>query len=120
MPVEQVPTSEPTRPAPLPTSTPTLEYKLATINKGYAVDENDPTIARFRIVLASLDRKTVQSKQEISDMLVTAHELLRDKYGKNITLLELAEGADYSIPSGVEVNFAEVLAALVTLMVGGS
>jgi hypothetical protein len=116
-----LPTPLPTRPSPVPVavSTPTLQYQLATINKGYAVDQDDPTILRFRSVLESLDRKTPQSKQEISDMLVAGHELLRDKYGKNISLLELAEGADSSIPSGVEVNFAEVLAVLVTLMVGG-
>jgi uncharacterized protein YraI len=93
-----------------------LEYKLACINKGYEVDEGDVTIARFRYLLDSIDSKTPESRQEVADMLVMGQQILRDKYGKEVNLLELTEGANKAIPFSSEVSFAEIMAALISMI----
>jgi hypothetical protein len=93
-----------------------LEYKLASINKGYSVSKEDVTIARFRYLLDAIDAKTPESRQQVADMLVTAQQLLHDKHGKDIELLELAEGANTAIPDRANISFAEALAALIQMI----
>lgn len=83
-----------------------LEYKLASINKGGYVSDNNITITRFRYLLESLDAKTKQSKQRIADMLVTGQRILREQYGRDISLLTLTEGVNNYIPDGSKVDFA--------------
>jgi len=83
-----------------------LEYQLAVINKGGYVAEDDITVVRFKYLLESLDTKTIESKQQISDMLVVGQKLLREKYGIEANLLELTEGVDNYILPGSKVEFA--------------
>lgn len=76
-----------------------LEYKLATIEKGY-VSRDDIIITRFRSILRQLDDIYVEGKQEISDLTVVAvQKLLRDKYGINESLLNVMEGLNQINPS---------------------
>jgi len=76
-----------------------LEYKLATIEKGY-VSRDNIIITRFRSILGQLDDTYVEGKQEIADLTVYAiQKLLKDKYGINESLLNLMEGLNKINPS---------------------
>jgi len=68
-----------------------LEYQLATIDKGY-VSDTDPTITRFRSLLEQLSSTYVENRQSIADMTVAAQKLLREKYGISESLLTMMEG----------------------------
>lgn len=50
-------------------------------------------------------------------MTVNGQKLLRDKYGKETTLLRLMEDADRAMPEGFQVhwNYAEIMTAVVIL-----
>ena len=94
-----------------------LEYMLAALNAGTAVDRNDVTIARFRYLLKQLSERTGYSKEKIGDMTVTAQQHLRENYGRNIGLLDLMEAANKSISgSNIQVKYEQILAALVVLL----
>ncbi len=75
-----------------------VEYKLAIINKGGPISKNDITVTRFRYLLESLEKKCINTKQDIADVLVTAQNTLRDNYGIKVGLLSITEGINDSIP----------------------
>jgi len=96
----------------------TLEYQLAVINAVYRVPYSHPSISKFRKLLDSIQRKCRNGRREIGDMTVFAHKQLKEK-SVRITLLELMEKLDYSIPSeaiGANLDYAEIVAAYLTLM----
>ena len=85
-----------------------LAYQLATINKGGYVSKSDVSITRFNYLLNTLDKKTIESKQEIADMTVTCQKILREKYGVEMSLLDIMERLNETIPSGIKVQYAEI------------
>ena len=93
-----------------------LEHKLADLNAGYYAEKNDPSIARFRYLLITIEAKTPNTQQQIADMTVWAQNDLKESYGKNVKLLELMEAANDSIPTGVKMKYQEILAALIILL----
>jgi hypothetical protein len=96
----------------------TLEYKLAAINAGYRIPFSHPSISKFRALLDNIQKKCRNGRRAIGDMTVFAHKRLKEK-GNRITLLELMEKLDYSIPSeaiGANLDYAEISAAYLTLM----
>lgn len=96
-----------------------LEYKLAVIDAGGYVKEDDVTVIRFRYLLEELDKKTKNSKQEIANMTVKGQKILREKYGKEVKLLDLMEAANESIPPGassLDLKYEEIMAFLVLRM----
>lgn len=106
-------------PAPAPTGTPKapMEVMLATIDKGGPAGEDDIAVKRFRFLLENIQRKTDNTKDQIGDMTVNGQKLLRDKYGKEMTLLQLMEDANRAMPEGSTVrwNYAEIMTAVVIL-----
>lgn len=111
-------TSKRERITDLPISRDSLEYKLASINHGSPVEEDDVTIIRFRYLLDSLEKKTANSKQQIGDMSVKAQEVLKEKYGKEVSLLELIEQTDKAIPSNSnkDVKFEEIISLVMIVL----
>lgn len=113
------PTTAVLLPAPAPTGTPKppMEVMLAAIDKGGPADADDITVKRFRFLLENIQRKTNNSKDQIGDMTVNGQKLLRDKYGKEMTLLELMEDANRAMPEGSQMrwNYAEIITAVVIL-----
>lgn len=96
-----------------------LEYKLASIDKGYEVLEDDITIARFRSLLNQLDDKFVEDRQQIADMSVKTQELLRDK-GISESLLNIMEGINSILVTELESQkYAEYAGTYVTLRDSG-
>jgi hypothetical protein len=116
-PVTAAPPTAASLPAPAPTGTPkqSMEVMLATIDKSSSVDADDITVKRFRFLLENIQRKTKNTKDQIGDMTVNGQKLLRDKYGKEKTLLELMEDANRAIPEGSQVrwDYAEIITMLV-------
>lgn len=74
-----------------------LEYMLATIDKGY-VDKDDIIIARFRSLLSQLDKTFIENKKQISDLTVGTQEILK-KEGIKESLLNIMEGLNSLYPS---------------------
>ncbi|MCK4268802.1 MAG: hypothetical protein KAX16_08215 [Actinomycetia bacterium] len=95
----------------------TFEYKLATINAGYKVDEDDPTITEFSAILDDMALKTENTREELSDSTVKAQQILRKK-SVEIGLLTLARELNTSMPDGAtDLDIAEIAAAYITLNV---
>ncbi len=94
----------------------TLEHKLAIINKNGYVPQSDITVIRFRYLLEILEDKTTNSKQEIADMSVAGITLLRERYGREISLLQFMEGVNLSIPDGEKMNYAIAATAYLQLL----
>lgn len=96
-----------------------LAHTLAVIHSShigtYTVD--DVTKARFEYLLVALDRKTIQSRQQIADISVYTANTLREKYGLNVILLDFMEGMNeaFSVPNIVETDYAVVAAAYIVL-----
>lgn len=58
---------------------PSLEYKLAAIDRRGAVSPGDPAVAQFRSLLGQLSSKWPDSPQNIADVTVAAQRSLREK-----------------------------------------
>jgi hypothetical protein len=92
-----------------------LEYDLATINAGGYVSEDHITIARFRYLLDALEQKTINSRQQISDMSVACVEKLRTDYGVRVKLLDLMEGVNRTITGDMRADYASTLTTFIFL-----
>lgn len=97
------------------TSATTIEHQLATVQAGQPVAPTDPLVDAFRCVLDNLTAKYPHdSRQEVADIAVRAHQLLQRV---QITLLEFFEAVDGATPLVLRgaLTFEETCTALVTL-----
>lgn len=101
---------------------PSLEYKLAVIDRSGYVAEDDPLVARFSRALDHLEAKCPETRQRLADMGVKGHQILREKNIRE-ALLDVFENWGASIPAeatkGEVGPCADILAAYVTLRIGG-
>jgi len=67
------------------------EYRLAVLNAGGWVPSDHVTVFRFRYLLKQLDIRCRESEEEIADTTVRAQRLIREKYGREISLLSMME-----------------------------
>jgi hypothetical protein len=95
-----------------------LEYKLAVINAGGIVSQDDPSIGQFRSLLGSIASKCPSSPEDIADVAVAAQKIMKEK-GLADSLLEVMEALDRSIPPGNGIDIKEVASAYVVLRTGG-
>lgn len=93
-----------------------IAFKLASIDKGKIINRDDVTVNRFRYLLKMLDSKTSETKVQISGMTVKAQQILRDEYGKEVSLLFLMENVNNAIPSGANVKYAEIITAYLLMI----
>lgn len=103
-------TARPSAPAPIytertSTSDESLAYKLASLNKGGYVSHDDITVTRFQYLLNEIEKKTENTQTQIADTTFNVQKLLKDKYGKEVTLLTLMEGANRAMPEGSPIKF---------------
>ncbi|MDI6854864.1 MAG: hypothetical protein QME75_14830 [Deltaproteobacteria bacterium] len=92
-----------------------LEYKLACINAGRRVSQDDITIARFKSLLRQLSETFVENGQQIADMSVKAQKILRED-GISESLLNIMEGMNQIFSSKVgNQKYAEYIAAYLTM-----
>lgn len=69
------------------------EENLAIINNRGAVRRDDITIVRFRFLVNELSKSSGETPGRVADMLVVAHKMIAEEYGKKVTLLEFTEAA---------------------------
>jgi hypothetical protein len=93
-----------------------VAFKLASIDKGKIINRDDVSVNRFRYLLQILDDKTLETKVQIADMTVKAQQILRDEYGKEVSLLFLMEKVNDSIPSGANIKYAEIITAYLLMI----
>ncbi len=79
-----------TNSSPKEVENPTVEYQLAVINESGYVEEDDPVVKEFKTLVESIDKKVIEGPTEIGDILVTAQEILWDKYKIRLSLLFIA------------------------------
>lgn len=93
----------------------TIEYKLACINAGQRVAQNDINIARFRSLLKQLSKTFVEDPQQIADMSVKGQQMLKQD-GISENLLNIMEGMNQLFYTKVaNQKYAEYIAAYLTL-----
>jgi hypothetical protein len=92
-----------------------IEYKLACINAGRQVRQDDITIARFRSLLRQLSSTFVENQQQIADMSVKGQQMLKQD-GIAESLLNIMEGMNQLFSSKIEnQKYAEYISAYLTL-----
>ena len=91
-----------------------IAYKLAVLEKGGYVSENDASVKRFENLLSQLDSKYQLGKQKIADMTYKIKEVSNDR-GLKVSLIKVMEGAS-QIDSK---NYAEYLGMYLTLLEKG-
>ncbi len=103
-----------------PREEPSLEHKLAVIQRG-VVSEDDQLVSAFTQVLDRLESKCPETRQQIADMGVRAQELLTEE-NINEPLLDVFLNIAASIPSeapgGAFGPCIEIFAAYLTLRSG--
>lgn len=92
----------------------TIEYKLATIDKGY-VSRDDITITRFKSLLQQLDAIYADNKQELADSTVVAQRTLKNDYGIKETMLNIMEDLNKVYVTKVNPSYALYVTAYVML-----
>lgn len=97
----------------------TIEYELATVDKGY-VSRDDITITRFKSLLQQLDATYAENKQKIADCTVVAQKMLKDDYGIKETMLNIMEGLNQIYPTKVNPSYAKHATAYCILRGTGS
>jgi hypothetical protein len=75
-----------------------MEKKLADLNAGHTVDDNDITVARFRSLLDQLSQRFPEARDKIGDMTFKTQELLK-KDGISESLLRIMEGLNQASKS---------------------
>ena len=70
-----------------------IAYKLATLEKGGYVSEDDKLVKRFDNLLTQLDKKYKLNEQQIGDMTYKLKELLKEK-GIDCSMIKVMEGAN--------------------------
>jgi len=94
----------------------TVEYKMACIDKGEYLDEDDPVINEYSILLDSLMEKTTNSRIDISDIIVTTQRLLKEN-GVDMSLLNILKDLDSSIPEeSPKLELEDIAAAYIVLV----
>jgi hypothetical protein len=97
-----------------------LEYKCAFINAGGFIPETDITVTRFRYLLSDLQKRSGYTQQQIADMNTFAVNTLRDKYGRNVKLLDFMEQSKNQLNLNADkLSYKEVVAAMITLIGSG-
>jgi hypothetical protein len=69
----------------------TPAQQLAMISSGKYIDDSDILVKRFQYLLNSIQKSTGYDHPKIAAMIVKASEMLRNNYGKEVNVLEIAE-----------------------------
>jgi hypothetical protein len=97
------------------------EYKLASIDAGYELDLDDPSIQSYGRLLNRLDRKCPDADRTfVGDMAVKSTQILADE-GVTASILEMLEGADIALSGGTQdlrIDCPEIFASIAVMMIG--
>ncbi len=110
-------TTTPATEEPIEQRIETNAYKLAYLEVGS--EPPQALIDKFDSLLKELDRKCNENEDDIANYIFKGKKMIEDK-GNTITLLEMAESMDKSIPEEVVgvISCAEIASAVVVLVNG--
>jgi len=91
-----------------------IAYKLAVLEKGGYVSEDDQIVKRFDNLLQQLDNKYDVNKQQIGDMTYKLKEVAGNR-GINVSMIKAMEGATQV----GNLTYAEYLGSYLTLIEKG-
>ncbi len=74
----------------------TVEYKVAAIDAGGYIAKDDITITRARYLINSIQSATNIPAEGIGNMAAKASDLIKEKYGKKVSILEILEAINAS------------------------
>src|SRR5262249_23735115 len=96
---------------------PSLAFQLATLHAGRPLAAGDPAVQRAQRLLDSLGGKyPAYSPQEIADISVPAHDVLRPR-GATLPLPDLMHAVDRATPAGSHtLRYEESCLALIRLL----
>jgi hypothetical protein len=96
----------------------TWACKLATIEEGTYVAQDDPLVDDYQAALDGLGGDCTDSEERLGDMAVRSQQLLLNG-GVNESLLSILQSVDRSIPAGADLgSCADIFAAYVALRGG--
>jgi len=91
---------------PSPPASPSLEYKLATINADHPVEVDDPLVAEFGAVLDNLEAKCPEVRAAIANMAATAwEELGKQRSDAKFSLLHVMQNVYELLPADLGERF---------------
>ena len=95
--------------------------RLASIDYGTVLQEEDSRVTIYRSLLDSLDTTYLESPQILADIAVTAQNHLNNEYGLSLPILSILSDTNRIItPSkGPIPNYAEWIFAYVTMLGNG-
>lgn len=94
----------------------TVEYKLATLNAGSPIKEDDITVYQFKKLLDELEKKTINTRIDIADIAVAAQKLLKE-HGISRTLLQILDDFNTAIPDELtDIKLEEIASVYMVLM----
>lgn len=74
----------------------TVEHQIAAIDAGGFIAKDDITVTRARYLLSSIQSATDTPARNIGNMAAKTSDLLMEKYGKKVTILEVLEAVNAS------------------------
>lgn len=74
----------------------TVEHQIASIDAGGFIAKDDITVTKTRYLLASIQSTTDTPARSIGNMAAKTSDLIKEKYGKKITILEILEAVNAS------------------------
>ena len=74
----------------------TVERQIAAIDAGGFIAKDDITVTRARYLLNSIQSATDTPARSIGNMAAKTSDLLMEKYGKKVTILEVLEAVNGS------------------------
>lgn len=96
----------------------TVEHKLRSIDAGTTVPATDPAIRGYRTALDALEAVCEEPRDALGDFAVRAQEVVRDRAGYEVTVLEIIEGIGNSVPKQAPVTrCSDYFAAWLALIV---
>jgi hypothetical protein len=94
-----------------------VAYKLAAIDLGAKPDR--ATVRQYSLPLNELDSKCNENRTRLGDYTVKTRELLEEKGGQSLPLLQILQSINMSIPPDApKQRCSDVFAAWVTLVLG--
>ncbi len=106
----------PRRAAPTTTAAPSIGYKVAVIDGENPSGESDVSVILLNGLLREIARRCADADAEgVADYAVTARRLLKEDYGREVTVYTVLTGLDAGTAGQTGLNCAEIAAAFVTI-----
>ena len=83
------------------------------------IDGNYPNkikLARYKYLIKTLMTKKGATRERVGDVTAAAMHVLREDYGKEVSLLELLEGVNQSISYNSKIEYSKAISLYVVII----